>query len=65
MSDVKVVFERLMSASENHLRAFQNAVDRNCTGTGLQNEKLNNTVRGCGRGNGGNRNNTMGSCLLK
>ena len=26
--DVKVVFERLKSASENHLRAFQNGLNR-------------------------------------
>ncbi|MHB8130419.1 MAG: DUF2202 domain-containing protein [Mobilitalea sp.] len=64
-ADVKVVFERLMSASENHLRAFQNAVDGNCTGTGQQNGKMNRSGRGSGRGNGGNRNNAMGSCLLQ
>jgi len=73
--DVKVVFERLMNSSEKHLRAFQNAVDGNCTGTGTgsgtctgmgkQNGNTNNSSRGFGRGNGSNRNNATGSCLMQ
>jgi hypothetical protein len=46
-ADVKLVFENLLKASKNHLKAFQNAVDGNltdCLGTG--------TMRnGQGRGN--------------
>jgi len=69
--NVKEVFERLMNSSENHLRAFQNAVDGNCTGSGTctgmgkQNRNTNNSSRGFGRGNGSNRNNATGSCLMQ
>lgn len=63
--DIKEVFERLMSASENHLRAFQNAVSGNCTGDSLKNGKINNSGQCRGQGNGRNRSNTKGSCLLQ
>jgi len=62
--DVKLVFERLMNASVNHLKAFQNTIDGTCTGDGGQNGKSNSSGRGCGQGNGqgngGNRNNAKG-----
>lgn len=64
-TDVKVVFEQLKSASENHLRAFQNAVAGNCTGTAQRNGKSFNSGRGCGQGAGGNGNRSMGNCLLQ
>ncbi len=67
-SDVKLVFERLKRASENHLKAFQDAADgnlTNCNGTrpgnnawscgqnrGQCNGSGNNGSRGNGRGNG-------------
>ncbi|WP_051188520.1 ferritin-like domain-containing protein [Proteocatella sphenisci] len=44
--DVRAIFERLMNASKNHLRAFENAASGTCTGTG------NGTGMGQGRRNG-------------
>lgn len=63
--NVEDAFERLMNASENHLRAFQNAENGYCTGLGQQNGRLNNSGRGCGMRNGGNRNSLNGSCILQ
>lgn len=66
-ADVKLVFEKLLNASKNHLRAFQNAVDRNGTGKGTgtgKGQKKKNTDNS-GRGCGGNRNNSKGTCLIQ
>jgi len=63
--DVKAVFENLMNASENHLRAFQNASDENCTGECQGNGNSENSNRGRGQGNGRGRNNTIAACILK
>lgn len=65
--DVKAVFERLMNASESHLRAFENAVDGIGNGSGNRNAVSGN---GFGRGmqqNGarGFGNGNTGTCIVK
>ena len=51
--DVKDVFERLMNASKNHLKAFENGVDRgNGIGRGSENGRGNQRVNGRGSVNG-------------
>lgn len=66
-ADVAIVFLRLMNASENHLRAFENAVDGIGNGSGNRNAVSGN---GFGRGmqqNGarGFGNGNTGTCIVK
>jgi len=75
-ADVKLVFKRLLTASEHHLQAFQNAVDgnlTNCLGSGMMKRSQGSNQTGCGgRGDGvgsrGNRGGGMGdngsNCIL-
>lgn len=60
--DVKIVFENLLNASENHLRSFQNALDGNLSCGGQNNRNSGNA--GCGQGNGmgRSRNQTNEGC---
>jgi hypothetical protein len=63
-SDVKLVFERLLKASKNHLKAFQNAVEgnvANCTENGTMRNGENRNGSCTGSGNGTCTGDGMGS----
>ena len=53
-ADVKAVFEKLVNASENHLKAFERQVDGTCTGLGAgqENGNFGKGQRSENRGNG-------------
>lgn len=76
-ADVRLVFEKLMNASKNHLRAFQNAADGNNAGMNLNNGKTGNSGRpgnsgksgnsgsGLNQADRGNMNNYNGNCIIQ
>ena len=53
--DVRAVFERLMNASKNHLRAFENAASGTCTGNGTGMGQGSRNGNGQGRRSGINQ----------
>ncbi len=67
--EVREVFEHLQNASQNHLRAFRNAADGNCTGNRstsdtMKNRNSNRAGQGRGQGTANNRSHSTESCLL-